>query len=95
MAGLKKTEALKVLTKEGKKAVKDGTITQDELAAIYKMELVQRQSIIGNYPSTFNANFDRIPDTLKDKLSPAELAELVDAFYRCYNDKNKLLAAEN
>lgn len=84
---IKKEEILKILTNEGKEGVKSGKITLKEAGQLYKLELVKKHSRIGRYSDTFNANFKRIPDNLKDKLSPEELGELVDAFYNCYNER--------
>lgn len=53
---VRKEDAMKFLTKEGRDAVKSGEITPEELGAIY------------------------------NKLSPEEIASVVDAFYKCYGD---------
>lgn len=34
----------------------------------------------------FQANLDRVPEALVEKLTAAELAELVDAIYKAYSD---------
>lgn len=81
-----KKEAMSILTREGKKAVKEGTIATEELANMYKLELVKKASKIGKYPETFRANLRRIPESIIKKLSPEEIALLVDNFYRCYID---------
>ena len=81
-----KKEAMSILTREGKKAVKEGVITTEELADMYKLEIVKKASKIGKYPETFRANFERIPESISKKLSPEEIALLVDNFYRCYID---------
>lgn len=83
---VKKEDAMKVLTDEGREALKNGIITLEELGCIYKLELVKKHSKIGNNGDTFNTNYGRIPDALKDKLSPEELGGLVDAFYKCHNE---------
>ena len=59
---IRKEDAMKFLTKEGRDAVKSGEITPEELGAIYK------------------------PEEVLDKLSPEEIASVVDAFYKCYGD---------
>ena len=41
---------------------------------------------VGKFDDTFRANYKRIPLTLKEKLTPSELAELTEAFYECYGD---------
>ena len=43
---VRKEDAMKFLTKEGRDAVKSGEITPEELGAIYKLELVKRASTI-------------------------------------------------
>lgn len=81
-----KKEAMSILTRGGKEAVKNGEITTEELAGMYKLEQVKKACAIGRYGDTFKANYSRIPDNLKEKLTPQELAELVEAFYKCYGD---------
>ena len=78
---VRKEDAMKFLTKEGRDAVKSGEITPEELGAIYKLE-----STIGSCQDTFNACYDRVPEEVLDKLSPEEIASVVDAFYKCYGD---------
>lgn len=81
-----KKTAMEILTREGRAAVKSGDITLEELGEMYKLEQVKKLSVIGRNVDTFNANYSRIPEGLTDKLSPEELASLVDAFYQCYGD---------
>ena len=50
-----------------------------------KLERIKDASIIGVYGDTFRANFENIPQGIQDKLNAQELAQLVDAFYKCYN----------
>ena len=83
---ISKTEAMQILTKEGREAVKSGEITTEELGEMYKLEQVKKACKIGRFGDTFAANYSRIPDSLKEKLTPQELAELVEAFYKCYGD---------
>lgn len=83
---VKKEVAMAILTKDGREAVKNGDITIEELGVMYKIELVKKASKIGTYPDAFNANLDRVPETIFDKLSPEEIAALVDAFFDCYRD---------
>lgn len=87
IGAVKKEEILKILTDEGRESLKNGEITLEEAGWFYKLELIKKHSRIGGYGDTFNASFARIPDSLKDKLSPEELGELVDAFYDCYNGR--------
>ena len=81
---ISKTEVMQILTKEGRESVKSGDITIQELGEMYKLEQVKKACKIGKYHDTFAANYSRIPDDLKEKLTPHELAELVEAFYKCY-----------
>lgn len=83
---ISKTEVMQILTKEGRESVKSGDITTQELGEIYKLEQVKKACKIGKYHDTFAANYSRIPDGLKEKLTPQELAELTVAFYKCYGD---------
>ena len=80
-----KKEILSVLTKEGQKAVKDGTLSMEEAAEMYKGEMVKRASKIGAYGDTYAENRKWIPEEIYDKLSPEENAFLVDAFHACYH----------
>lgn len=81
-----KKEAMSILTKEGLEAVNAGEISIEELGEMYKLEQVKKACKIGKYHDTFAANYSRIPDGLKEKLTPQELAELTVAFYKCYGD---------
>lgn len=83
---VRKEEAMKVLTTEGRKAVKSGDITLEELGQMYKLEQVKKNSKIGRCGDTFRANYDRIPEDLKDQLTPDQLGRLIDAFYECYGE---------
>ena len=84
---ISKEKAMSILTGEGKEAVKNGEITVEELGTMYKLEQVKKACAIGRYGDTFTANYSRIPDNLKEKLTPEELAELVEAFNKCYGDE--------
>lgn len=77
---------MSILTKEGWEAVNAGEISMEELGVMYKLDQVKKVCSIGRYSDTFRANYSRIPDNLKEKLTPEELAELVEAFYKCYGD---------
>lgn len=83
---IRKATAMEILTAEGRKAVKCGEITTEELGEMYKLEMVRRASKIGQCTDTFYANYDRIPEDLKEELTPAQLGRLVDSFYDCYSD---------
>ena len=83
---IKKSEAMSILTREGRKAVKAGEITLEELGRMYKLSQVKKCSALGTCADTFQANYDRIPEDLKDELTPDQLGRLLDAFYQCYGD---------
>lgn len=83
---IKKSEAMAILTREGREAVKSGEITLGELGQMYKLEQVKKCSKIGSCGDAFRLNYDRIPDDLKDELTPDQLGNLTDAFYQCYGD---------
>lgn len=86
---VRKDEALKILTREGREAVKSGEITLEELGQMYKLEQVKKSSKIGRCGDTFLVNYGRIPDDLKDQLTPDQLGRLTDAFYECYGEGKK------
>lgn len=81
---IRKEEAMSILSREGRKAVKSGDITLEELGDMYKLEMVERASKIGRYGDTFRASYKWIPDDLKEELTPEQLGKLVDSFYECY-----------
>lgn len=83
---VKKEVAMNILTREGREAVKSGEITPEELGQMYKLEQIKKASKIGRCGDTFRANYDRIPEDLKDQLTPDQLGRLTDAFYECYGD---------
>lgn len=83
---IKKAEAMKILSSEGKKAVRKGEITTEELAGMYKLEQVKKAASVGKYGDTFSRCYKYIPEDLKDQLAPEQLGKLVDQFYRCYGD---------
>jgi hypothetical protein len=82
---INKNKALSILTKEGREAVKAGEITIEELGEMYKLQLVQKNSKIGNMGDTFRESFKWIPEDLKKQLTPEQLGNLVDSFYSCYS----------
>nr|DAZ38846.1 MAG TPA: hypothetical protein [Caudoviricetes sp.] len=81
---VKKQDAMSILTREGKKAVKTGLITTEELGEMYKLEMVKRSSKIGRNGDTFRESYKWIPDDPKEELTPEQLGKLVDSFYECY-----------
>ena len=82
---IKKEEAMNILTSHGKEMVRSGDITTEELGEMYKLEMVKRASKIGSMADTFQASYKWIPGSLKEELSPEDLAALTDAFYRAYS----------
>ena len=80
-----KKEAMSILTRDGREAVKDGEITEEQLAGMYKLEMVRKASKIGNMQEAFNTSYDRVPKGIKE-LSPELIASVVDALYDAYND---------
>lgn len=54
---VKKQDAMSILTREGRKAVKSGDITLEELGNMYKLEMVKRSSKIGNNSDTFRESY--------------------------------------
>lgn len=83
---VKKEEAMKILTAEGRRAVKAREISTEELGEMYKLEMVKRASQFKRNQELFWVNYNRIPKEIADKLSPEDIANLVDAFYQCYGD---------
>lgn len=79
-------EVKKVLTKEAVQMIKSGEMTWEEAAEIYKLQQVKKFSKIGKFSDTFAVNYNRIPESIKEKLTPEELADLTDAFYNCYGE---------
>ena len=72
--------------REGREALRNGEFTDEEIAGMYKLQKFKEACKIGSCGDTFRANYGRIPDNLKEKLTPEELAELTEAFYKCYGD---------
>lgn len=81
-----KLEALTHLTREGINSILNGF--SDIEWAVFEMKYsnVKRLSKWGSYGATFEANWNRIPKGLKDKLNAEELAQLVDAIKAAYDD---------
>lgn len=78
-------EVSKIFT-DGMAVFDNPDYTLDEILGAYKLHLIRQLSIIGSMSDTFSRCYNRIPVSLRDKLSPADLAALVDAFYKCYGD---------
>lgn len=76
-----KAEMMSILTSEGREAVKDGTMTMEELAHEYKLEQIRKASRIGSNGDTFSDCLRNVPSGVIEKCTPAEVAELVDNFY--------------
>lgn len=81
---IRKEDAMSILTRERRKAVKSGDITLEELGDMYKLEMVKRSSKIGRNSDTFRESYKWIPEDLKEELAPEQLGKLVDSFYECY-----------
>lgn len=81
IGNVKQSDVLSVLSEDGKQALKDGTLTQAEAAQIYKLEMIKRASKIGRFEDTFSAIYNRIPAEIEDRLTPGEIAALIDAIY--------------
>lgn len=81
---IRKQDAMSILTREGRKAVKTGLITTEELGQMYKLDQVEKASKIGNNGDTFRESYKWIPEDLKEELAPEQLGKLVDSFYECY-----------
>lgn len=81
---IRKQEAMELLTKEGKKAVKNGDITTEELGKMYKLSQIKKLSKIGSLQDTFRESYKWVPEELKETLSPKDIAKLVDSFYDCF-----------
>lgn len=79
-----KNKAMEILTAEGRKAVRSGDITTEELAEMYKLEQVKKACRIGNNTETFRACYKWIPDDMKEDLTPDQLGRLTESFYECY-----------
>lgn len=79
-----KEEVMSILTREGRDAVKAGEMTLQEVGEMYKLSQIKKASRIGSSTDTFQANYNRIPASLQDRLAPEDLGRLVDAFYECY-----------
>lgn len=81
---IRKEDAMSILTREGKKAVKTGLITTEELGQMYKLRQIEKASKIGSMGDTFRESYKWIPEELKEELASEQLGKLVDSFYECY-----------
>ena len=81
-----KEAIMSILTNDGIEAVESGEMTLEEAGELYKLKQVRSLSKIGEFGDTFRANLSRVPSNIYDKLSPSDIAQLVDAFYKCYGD---------
>lgn len=77
---------LSIFTNEIKTSVQSGDLSIKELSDMNKYQNIKKISKIGNFGETFRKNYQRIPETLFDKLSAKDMAELVDALYNAYCD---------
>jgi hypothetical protein len=88
---ISKEKAMEILTREGRKAVRDGEITTEELGEMYKLQKVKEACTIGTCTDSFTRSYEWIPEELKEELTPEQLGALTEAFYNCYgagkNDK--------
>lgn len=84
IGNIAKSEAMKILTREGQEAVKSGDITAEELGEMYKLEQVKKASKIGRFGDTFRKSYEWIPEDLREELTPEQLGRLTDAFNKCY-----------
>lgn len=88
---ISKEKAMEILTREGRKAVRDGEITTEELGEMYKLQKVKEACTIGTCTDSFNRSYEWIPEELKEELTPEQLGALTETFYNCYgageNDK--------
>lgn len=88
---ISKEKAMEILTREGRKAVRDGEITTEELGEMYKLQKVKEACAIGTCADSFSSSYKWVPDELKEELTPEQLGKLTEAFYKCYgagkNDK--------
>ena len=77
---------LNIFTEDARLSVRSGDLTLKDIMRMDKRKKVMALSKIGPFEATFQANYSRIPEGLFDKLQPADLAAVVDAFYQAYSD---------
>ena len=73
-------------TSEMTEAIKSGEMTLSDALEMDKYQKVISLSKIGRFGDTFRSNYSRIPESVINKLTAEETAELVDTFYQCYSD---------
>ena len=73
--------AVSTLSPDGLQALIDGVITMDEALHEAKITHAKRMSKWGACADTFRACWEQLPASAVDKLTPAELAEIVDAIH--------------
>jgi len=83
---VEKLEAIAGLTREGINSILSGSLDLDWAVFEKKYSDAKKLSKWGAFGATFEANWDRIPSGLKDKLTAEELAELVDTIKAAYDD---------
>ena len=76
---------LNIFSNEAKQSLKDGELDLHDLLKMDKYQKVKKLSKIGSFESAFHENYKWIPESLFDKLTPDELAFIVDNFYDCYS----------
>ena len=77
--------ALGDLTSEGRQSYLDGNWDMEDILFAYKRSEAEKLSKWGRYADTFQANWERIPNDLYNKLSAEELAALVDSIKAAYD----------
>ena len=83
---VEKLEAIANLTREGINSILNGYSDIEWAVFEKKYADTKKLSKWGSYGATFEANWDRIPKGLKEKLSAEELSELVDTIKAAYDD---------
>lgn len=81
--------ALGNLTSEGRQSYLDGNWDIEDILFLYKRSEAERLSKWGGYPEIFQKNWERIPEDILGKLTAAEIAALVDAIKKAYDDGKK------
>ena len=79
------SSALGCSVEDAKQSLKNGELDLHDLLRMDKYQKIKKLSKIGSFENTFYANYKWIPESLFDKLTPDELANLVDSFYDCYS----------
>lgn len=75
-----------IFTNDMAKAIRDGEMTLSDALEMDKYQKIISLSKIGRFGDTFRANYSRIPESVINKLTVEETAELVDAFFQSYSD---------